>query len=244
MITVGIDLAAEASRTALAVVTWSHDRATLTDLSVGVDDARIRREANRADKVGVDCPFGWPTAFIDVATAHHRGTLVPPTSSGRDWRRPLTMRETDLDVHTTTGLTPLSVSADRIAHAAFRWAAIAAALTADGHDCARDGSGLIAEVYPAAALNIWKLPYRGYKRVTNRAARNELVDLLRDAAPWLDLGNYDVTCRESDDALDAVICALIARAVWLGQTRCPPAGSSASAEGWIHLPNVGLAALV
>lgn len=194
--------------------------------------------------MGVDCPFGWPAAFIEVATAHHSATLAPPASSGRDWRRPLTMRATDLDVHARTGLTPLSVSADRIAHPALRWAAIAAALTADGHDCARDGSGLIAEVYPAAALHIWKLPHRGYKRATNRAARNELLNLLRDAAPWLDLGTYDLICRQSDDALDAVICALIARAVWLGHTLCPPSDSSASAEGWIHLPDRGLPDLV
>lgn len=242
--TVGIDLAAEASRTALAVLAWSPDGARLTDLRLGVDDDLIRREAREADKVGVDCPFGWPSAFVDVVTAHHRGTLDPPLSSGRDWRRPLTMRATDLDVHARTGLTPLSVSADRIANAALRWAAIAAALTADGHDCERDGSGLIAEVYPAAALHIWKLPHRGYKRASNHAARNELVTLLRDAAPWLDLGTHDLTCRQSDDALDAVICALIARAVWLGRTRQPPAASPASAEGWIHLPDGGLLDLV
>lgn len=244
MITVGIDLAAEASRTALAVLDWSADRAKLTDLRVGVDDDLIQREARGADKVGVDCPFGWPIGFVDVITAHHEGRLEPPTDSGRRWRRPLTMRATDLDIHARTGLTPLSVSADRIAHAALRWAAIEAALTNDGHDCARDGSGLLAEVYPAAALSVWKLTHRGYKRAVNRTSLDALVDQLRNAAPWLDLGSHELICRESDDALDAVICALVARAVALGRTQGPPADSPASAEGWIHVPGCELPALV
>ncbi len=59
----------------------------------------------------------------------------------------------------------------------------------------------------------------------------------------IDLGTHDLTCRESDDALDAVICALVARAVTLGQTREPPPESRADAEGWIHLPVCGLCAL-
>lgn len=243
MITLGLDLAAEASRTAMAALSWSPGRASVHSMWIGVDDDSIRCQAAKADKIGVDCPFGWPSVFVDMVSAHHRGSLAAPSSSGREWRRRLAMRGTDLDVYDCTGLTPLSVSADRIAHAAMRWAAIAAALAGDGHDCARDGSGLVAEVYPAAALRIWQLPHRGYKRTRNRVVREGLVEQLLRAAPWLDLGQHEATCRGSDDALDAVICALVARAVALDLTLRPPPDSPADAEGWIHLPICELQAL-
>ena len=58
--------------------------------------------------MGVDCPFGWPTAFVQLVHDHELGQLAAPPSSGRDWRRGLTMRLTDQHVHQVTGLTPLS----------------------------------------------------------------------------------------------------------------------------------------
>lgn len=157
----------------------------------------------------------------------------------------MTMRGTDEVVRARTGLIPLSVSADRIGHAALRWAAIEATLAGAGVDMARDGSGRVAEVYPAAALKHWGLTYRGYKRTANLSARHELVDALATAAPWLHLGTNELTCRTSDHALDAVVCALVARAVAIGGTH-PPAPAERSltqVEGWIHVPTVSLTAL-
>ena len=61
-------------------------------------------------------------------------------------------------MHRRTGLTPgWSVATDRIAHPALRWAGIEARLRDRGLDAARDGSGMLCEVYPAAALQIWVL---------------------------------------------------------------------------------------
>lgn len=244
MITVGVDLAAEVDRTALAEVAWTDIEARVVSVKVGVDDALIRERVAWAEKAGVDCPFGWPDAFVELVLAHRRGDLVSPPSSGREWRRGLALRETDIDVHARTGLTPLSVSADRIAHAAMRWAAVAAALQGDGIDCARDGSGSIAEVYPAAALKVWGMPHRGYKRTANRQARDALVGTLIATAPWLAFGEFEALCRESDDALDAVISALVARAVALGETYFPTNEVSALTEGWIHVPSSGLSSLL
>ena len=155
------------------------------------------------------------------------------------------MRVTDEHVRRFTGLVPLSVSADRIGHAALRWAAIAATLAAEGRDDSRDGAGLLVEVYPAAALRVWNLPFRGYKGTTNRAARDVLVDGLLERAPWLDLHDEQLLCRESDDALDAVLCALIARAVACGAAAGPPDQhrERAADEGWIHVPRVSLSDL-
>jgi predicted RNase H-like nuclease len=66
-----------------------------------------------------------------------------------------------------------------------------------------------------------------------------LVDELRTALPDLDWSGHDTVCSQSDDAFDAVVCALIARAVHRGLTAGPPDHLSirAAAEGWIHLPS-------
>lgn len=245
MITAGVDLAAEAKGTAAAVITWDVSRARVTTLIEGAHDVDVLAVAREANKVGVDCPFGWPTQFVRLVGDHERGHLAVPLSSGRDWRRGLTMRLTDQHVHRVTGLTPLSVSADRIGHAALRWAAIAATLQAEGRDVSRDGAGLLAEVYPAAALCHWQLPYRGYKGAANRSVRDGLVDRLRAVAPWLDLGEHVEACRRSDHALDAVLCALVARAVALGTTDAAgPHQSIAAVEGWIHVPTAPVEVLI
>ena len=245
VITAGVDLAAEARGTAVAVITWDPARARVTSLIEGAHDADVLAAAHEVDRVGVDCPFGWPMEFVRLVHDHERGQLAAPPSSGRDWRRGLTMRLTDQHVHRVTGLTPLSVAADRIGHAALRWAAIAATLEGEGLDVSRDGSGVLAEVYPSAALHHWQLPYRGYKGTANRSVREGLVDRLLAQVPWLDLGEHAEACRTSDHALDAVLCALVARAVALRATTAAGADqSTAAVEGWIHVPTVPLEVLI
>jgi hypothetical protein len=69
----------------------------------------------------------------------------------------LTMRRTDVFVHEQLRLTPLSVSADRIAHVAFRCAVLLAKLDAADAPVDRSRSGPVAEVYPAASLHSWSL---------------------------------------------------------------------------------------
>ena len=56
----------------------------------------------------------------------------------------------------------------------------------------RDGSGRLAEVYPAASLKIWGLNGRGYKgRGIPEAERLALLlAALEDQAPWLDLNGH------------------------------------------------------
>jgi hypothetical protein len=126
-----------------------------------------------------------------------------------------------------------------------RCAALLADLSRRGASTVRDGTGLIAEVYPAASLLGWGLAHRGYKRPPNREALGRLVDGLMTAAPWLDLGPHEAVCRRSDDAFDAVVAALTARAVALGLTTVPAPGQAEAArtEGWIALPDAPLAAL-
>ncbi|MEV4802409.1 DUF429 domain-containing protein [Nonomuraea sp. NPDC049421] len=246
VLTVGVDLAAEPPRTALARLDWSPGRAHLTRLDLGADDATCLEAMITADKTGIDCPLGWPAPFIDFITAHREGNVtVPPGVPGLTWRRALTHRLTDHVVQTRTGLRPLSPSADRIGHTTMRCAALLAGLASYGHPVDRRGTGAVAEVYPAASLKLWGLPHQGYKRSRNLSSLNTLVDRLKSSAPWLDLASFEPLCRKSDDALDAVICALTARAAALGKTTTPGPEESATAatEGWITLPTTPLADL-
>ncbi|RSZ65556.1 DUF429 domain-containing protein [Corynebacterium hylobatis] len=234
---VGVDLAADPRRTGLAVIR-GEDGCMIEHLTVGAGDEAIIQAAQSAQRVGVDVPLGWPTSFVDLLTAHAAGTLPTPESTGPEWRRNLAMRATDLAVHQHTGLTPLSVSTDRIAHPALRWAGMEARLRDLGVDTARDGSGVICEVYPAAALRCWSLPYRGYKAAKNAGPRAELVELLRQRWTWLDWNSKEDLCVADDNALDAVLAAVIAREIAFGRCEAPPAElrESTRREGWIWLP--------
>ena len=245
MRTVGIDLAAEASRTAVATVEWHAGEAVLVDLALGVEDAALLAAIGAADKAGVDCPLGWPDPFVAFLHAHHLGH-VPAGASGLDWRRTLSKRATDLHVARVAGVVPMSVSADRIAAVAMRAAALQGALAAAGLPVDRAGGGALAEVYPAAALKTWGLLHQRYKRAANLPSLAALVGALVSALPGLRLGPHEALCRRSDDAFDAVVCALVARAAALGLTDGPPPhlGDVASREGWILLPRGPLSALL
>lgn len=249
MIFVGIDLAADPRRTGLAIlheVEGAVDGTAasapvlleLLDVRVGVDDDAIVDAISRARRVGVDVPLGWPDRFVELLARHVRGELPVPRTTGPTWRRGLAMRETDEEVHRRTGLTPLSVSTDRIAHPAMRWAGIEARLRDDGVDVARDGSGIICEVYPAAALRVWGLPHRGYKADKGAEPRRRLVEALARELPELSWGEHRGTCIADDNALDAVLAALVAREVEAGRAVPPGPGRSGAAlrEGWIWLP--------
>lgn len=243
---VGVDLAADPVRTAVAVLGWGDGNATVEDLQVGADDEAVLAVLAAADKAGIDAPFGWPDAFAAFLAAHQTGDVpVPCGLTGQQWRRQLAWRHTDETVRAVTGIIPLSVTADKIGHAAMRCAGLLARLGSAGHPVDRDGTGMLAEVYPAASLKRWGLPHRGYKQQRNPGALPELVTRLQTAAPWLQIGPHEPVCRTSHDALDAVIAALTARAAALGLTLRPDTElqQPASREGWIALPITPLTAL-
>lgn len=96
------------------------------------------------------------------------------------------------------------------------------------------------EVYPAAALRRWDLVAGSYKGAERRAALEQLVGRLLSAAPWLDVsGEQGDLLRISDDALDALISSLVARAAEVGLADACPEDSGARTEGWIVLPKGG-----
>lgn len=248
MKTLGVDLAAATKKSAAAVLEWGGGGARLVHLALGVDDGEIVRLFGASDLTGIDCPVGWPDALLPFLAGHLAGEAHPVLDhDGIEGRRLLAYRDTDRFVTARTGLIPLSVSADRLAHPAMRCAVIQAKIAQVHGRQARDGSGRLAEVYPAASLKSWGLVARGYKgrggAETLRLAA--LLDGLKRAAPWLDLGGHDERLAGSDDLFDALIAALTARAVALDCTLRPDAGHARAArtEGWIHLPAGGLDAL-
>lgn len=244
MITVGVDLAAEARRTAVATIEWSAGRAEVRSAELGQADDAIVAAATGATKVGIDAPFGWPEPFIDFVTAHRDGGRLAAHDLGG--RRKLAYRLTDQLVIDQGWGRPLSVSADLIGHAAMRAAGLLSGLAAAGYDVDRAGSGLVVEAYPAAALKQWRLPSTGYKGAVGAVVRSGIVDALTARCPWLDLGETEARCRRSDDALDAVICGFIARAAAQGRIARPSAAQlpRARTEGWIGVPTVDLLELV
>ncbi len=145
---------------------------------------------------------------------------------------------------------PLSVSTDKIATCAMRAAALlSAAGAAPGAPPPSRVAGPWFEVYPAVARDVWALPTTNDKR--DREARERRLDALADGveAAGATLRFADGTraaCIDSDDALDALLCAFVARAAAVGATLPPPDAryvAAAEREGWIHVPTGGLADL-
>jgi predicted nuclease with RNAse H fold len=243
--TLGVDLAAATKKTAVAVLEWAGGAARLEYLSLDVGDQEIVELFGRSAMTGIDCPVGWPDAFLPFIAGHLNFDAHPVLDhDGIEGRRPLAYRDTDRFVTGQTGLIPLSVSADRLAHPAMRCAVIQAKISLDHGPQPRDGSGRLAEVYPAASLKSWGLLARGYKgpggAETQRLAL--LLEGLAQAAPWLDLAGHEDQLAGSDDMFDALIASLTARAVALGRTMRPDGNQAKAArtEGWIHLPTGGL----
>lgn len=239
MITLGVDLAADPKRTALAMVEWSGRKARLLEVRTTAEDDEIVELAVQADKTGIDCPLGWSDEFVEFVNAHHTGrvstTSVDPTA-----RLPLRYRATDLFLIEQKLGRPLSVSSDLIGVCAMRAAGLLAAMSKAGIEVDRSGvRGGVAETYPATAIRHWGLASGGYKGSTQTTALGVMIDRLKKGLPQLDLGNHEAVCRSSHDAFDAVMCALVARATTQYRATIPiPRGlvQRARREGWIAVP--------
>jgi predicted nuclease with RNAse H fold len=245
MITAGIDLAAEPKATALALIEWSNGQAELQGLFLGVDDQQLVKLTKGANKIGIDCAFGWPVEFFEFLTQHMNPNQKPKGIDGAmDWRRTLSHRETDREVRQLTGRWPLSVSTDRLGLTAMRNAGLLARYQEAGVNVDRSGEGEVCEVYPGATLRLWCFDTSGYR--TSIQAREALLEQLKTGAPWLDLAGFEEQMLSSTDCFDAVIAALAARAVALSAYSKPTNQQRAKAkiEGWICLPTADLESLV
>ena len=272
--TLGIDLASQAKNTAACLLEWTDRGVSVTQLWHGAAPAdreqlgdaglvalmRGSRPGPRPAKVGIDAPLGWPAEFV-TAVSDLTAWSAPLADVGQEAERRarLERRETDRWVRETTeqrGMAPkrpLSVTTDRIAYPAMRAAALLAHLARDhGEAIDRSGrTGLVCEVYPdptIRCLGLWPGPLRD--RASYKGGRPAAVALREGIAePLFAVVNATPEqrrrCVEADDCLDAVICAIAARAAELGHTTVPPEhAQAAEREGWIHLPDVTLDQLV
>ena len=242
MRTLGIDLAAQAEKTAYCVLEWADGSAIISDLVLGATDEAIVRLARSCDVIGIDAPFGWPVPFTEFVGAVSAGSGNYPAWSTTH-RDTLRFRLTDYRVREIAGRWPLSVSSDLIAVAAMRCVGLLHALEVTD----RSGDGRVFEVYPAVALTTWGFANRGYKTrgsggAVSRQTLAAILASLRDICPWLTMtADAQSLCARSDDAFDALICALIARAARIGLTLrpAPDAVDRARTEGWIAIPTSG-----
>jgi hypothetical protein len=244
MRTLGIDLASDAANTAYCMLEWAGGTAEVRQLCVGkegdrpADDDRLLELQGQANVTGIDCPFGWPTAFLAFlcSTTRPMGEPLPAWSDIQ--RDELKFRATDLRVREEFQISPLSVSADRIAIPAFRCQGLLARMKVTD----RSGDGRVYEVYPAAALKQWGFPSTSYKKAKGKPMREKLVGNLLNKARWLRVSDEQRgRMLESDDALDALVASLNARAAKLGLTIRPKADEHRAAvrEGWIAIPEEG-----
>jgi Protein of unknown function (DUF429)/Restriction Endonuclease associating with ARP len=233
----GIDLAASPKKTYACVLEMQ--AGTLrAELFAACDDDRLLALADGSQKVGIDAPFGWPREFVNALDAHRRFEAWPAPDDGppETFRAALSFRATDrVTMHTRR---PLSVSTDKLGVTAMRCAHLLQRWSASGERIDRSGRARFVEVYPAGALVRWGLAGSGYKG-SDTTVLEQLLASVREAVPALELSDADrQLCGSVDDAFDALIAALVARAALLGLTD-PPSKllqDAAGEEGWIHLP--------
>ena len=256
MRTLGIDLATDPRKTAAAMIEWpSSGPGTLELHPEPLEDGRLIELIASSDVAGIDAPLGWPEEFVKAVSGWHTGRGWRPNASPADLQQRATdrfvverMRIVARERGTRIPNRPLSVSADRIGATAMRAARLIDRLARLGGVPAAslDSSGIppsrIAEVYPAAALFTWGLPSTGYKG--GGLGEDNRRDLVRavvkafEPIVKIEAGARGLM-RSNDDALDAVIAAVITRAVAIGATYSPVDDEQvrlARAEGWIHIP--------
>lgn len=251
--TYGIDLASQPSRTGVCWITWHPDGSAWADCPcVGGEDGDLLHQMLRDDvvRVGIDAPFGWPNEFVDSLDQYRQtGTWDGRPLGDYSFDDRLRWRKTDRVIHELTGLSPLSVSTDKIGAVAMRCARLLDAYwQRQAAPPDRSGVGKAVEVYPAAALRAWGISpldhsedpgaYKG-KHPVARSRREKLVaDVVERTSGWLDLSEKARhECQKHDDCVDALLCALIARAAHVGHVREIDDPTIATTEGWIALPN-------
>jgi predicted nuclease with RNAse H fold len=248
MKTVGIDLAAQPKNTGICLVEWTGDEARILSAEANVSDSSILDLIEAADVSGIDAPLGWPDAFVEFIASQHKDEFTAVAGDQDEWRRNLAFRLTDLVITRDEELKarPLSVSTNLIAYPAFRAAALLAQVRDRGIPVDRSGAGRIVEVYPAAALKVWRQRYQSYKGRTGVIMRAIMLDDIKESAPWLNTNGFEADLVKSDHVLDALICAFVARAAATGRGTQPTDDQRARArrEGWIVVPTCHFSELV
>lgn len=239
----GLDVSTDPRKTVAVALDWAGGDVKVGEIRPKQGVAEILTLLREQDYavLAADVPFGWPTEFASLVAAHQEGHLaawqhLPGQNQARTWRTTQAAhRVTDIALHRHEQIKrmPLSASFDRLGATAAMWALIEADMSSE---VMIDRSGtyeastgpMIIETYPAAQLAAWGRPGR------TKPDWSELQSLL----PGLEVDPDDeVILLKSDDARDALICAVSARARALGRTLEPDQDEVGAArrEGWIHV---------
>jgi predicted nuclease with RNAse H fold len=235
--TLGIDLSANEMKTGVCEIDWPQGLVMFLERPAK-DEALVQLMAD-VHMTAINVPLGWPDTFVDAVAAHRDGRPWPVVETAPPLDRlPLRFRLTDV-LLMADGARPLSPSTDRHGVSVMRGARLQHLAREAGIPIDRSGTaGVVAEVYPPEALRQWGLGAPSYKGASNAA---NLANLAKDLASRC--GPMAASAAASllgcdDDALDAFICAVMARAVLLGKTARPDDDElpRARTEGWIHVP--------
>jgi len=248
MQTVGVDLSVTRRRTAAVSVDWGDSSATVGEPVVAIGDEELASAVAGAEWVGISAPFGWPLAMVSALHAYGTTGSWPGVEKGA-----FRYRRTDVFVHDLLleevgrKVWPLSVSSDGIALRAWRLGRLREEVAErSGVKFDRSGGDGVVEVFPGAALLLWGFERGVYRRGEGSSdeeavfgAREEFLSGLEAEAPWLKwAGDARAVCVANEDAVDGLICALVARAAGLGLTRrvSEEFADDGRREGWVHLP--------
>ena len=232
VLTYGLDLSTSPKKSAVVAIEWSRTGAQVVQLHQPVDTQQIINLIVGSDGWwAVDVPFGWPEPFVEFIRDHQVGP-VTRTDPARweQWRTSeISLRETDRHVHDATGVRPLPAAFQLLGATAAHWAVIEAELASKGVVIDRAGlTPRLIETYPSAVLAGW-----GIQR-----SPKPTWPVLKPFLGPLKVDGFESLLEANDDARDALICALVARARALELTDLPTDQQTdlAQAEGWIHLP--------
>ena len=237
MRTVGIDLSADRSKTAVSIVEWRDGEAVISrPLLKCTDDELLDLLSGLrpGDQAGVDTPFGWPAEFVRAVGAHFGGAVWPGRGQDSERYRKERLRYRLTDRLVRDQLHPLSpplpTPFDRIGAMVARWAHLEDELSNRGHHIDRAGEGQVCEVYPKASRYRWDL-------LNGQRSMDELLSV----ATWLQCDPSTRRDYENEHAFDALVCSLTARAAVLGLAvrPSPMERDAARVEGWIHVPGPG-----
>ena len=225
MVTWGLDLSTKPKKCAAVAIRWDVGRPEVVDVRTPLTPEEIVSLITSEEaQFAVDVPFGWPDAFVEFVAEHRDHEQLPPGDRERWRKETLARRAGDQRLH-HYGVPPLPASFDRLGKTAVMWSAIEYDLRMRGVAFDRSGmNGRICETYPTAALVAWSLP-----------KKKPTLALIERAFPFLTIGEDWRKLLSTDDACDALVCALTARARVLGLTMEPDDVRQANREGWIHI---------
>lgn len=256
--TVGIGWGSDSVSTRIVTLRWGTHAVTPGDVHLeSADDQVVGHFLNYPDAaVAVTVPLGWPLPLVSFLHQQSARVLPPiaapgppgPPVSGDAVEhvvRPLMRRRCDDMVEALAHVPAPACGTEPTLTRALRFQHVLARYCPAHATAPRDGTGLI-EAHAEAALAAWGLPWRHLRAPGDqgqRARERTLAGLLEPG--WLDLGEVQAAAAHDPATLEALVAALVARAVRAGVTVPASAGPErelAEREGWTALPSVPLPA--